>query len=474
MDIFSKFKKLFPLLGFALVFLIIIAAFFSVGKTAYYTVTKSQAMVYNSALAAAASTGAEVSTTSQSYASFERDFLGAPAKGKAIVVDLGSMKLYLYNNGTEVSEIPILTKPARGSIWDVPNGHYEVGDKEASHYSRFADAEMPYSVQFFGNYFIHGVPYLEKGKKQVSLAGKGCISLTDDDAKKVYDFADRQTEVLVYGSGNNGVPSIQSSSYIIKKSINFVPVTAGAYLIADADTGEIIVQHNMNEVYPIASISKLITALVSLDLLNQSDTITVSATAMEAYGSAGQLHTGEKLKVSTMLYPLLLESSNRAAEALAEKGGRPYFLQKMNEKAQELGMTQTSFEDPSGLSPHNVSTAADLFKLATYIYHSKRFLFDLTRERNHIEDGYNWTNHNNLISMNYYIGGKNGYTDEADRTFLALFSVPLSEFENRTIVLALLKSDDRTKDTNNLINYVVRNVSFMGNQKNLTASAGLF
>jgi D-alanyl-D-alanine carboxypeptidase len=204
------------------------------------------------------------------------------------------------------------------------------------------------------------------------------------------------------------------------------------------------------------------TALVALERLEPKTEIEVSRQAYETYGDSGYFRTGDKLPLEIMLYPLLLESSNDAAEAIAEKVGREKFIVEMNKKAKELGMEETFFEDPSGLSPNNVSSAGDLVRLADYIHQNKIFLFDITKLKEYQHGRFVWTNRNNLIGMNYYAGGKNGYTDEANRTLLALYDLPLSEFETRKIVLVLLGSDDRKSDTRNIVNYIAGNVSYSG------------
>jgi len=477
MKVKQKAKSYFSFLVSIFFLFLIGGALVGLGKTLYYAVG-GDGFVYQSNLAGSSLTASAASsfssTSSKSFLNFERDFVGAPDKGKAVVVDLGSLKANLYQDGVKVDEMKVLGKPKRGSEWDVPGGEYQAGVREARHFSRFASAWLPYTVQISGNYMIHGIPYIEKGKKQLVVADKGGIRLNNDDAKRVFEFVDDQTKILVYGSGSRSSLNSQTPSYILKKSINLVPITADAYLVADLDTGEVIVEKNKDQIYPIASVTKLTTALVSLDLIKPEEIVEVSGRAIDTYGTSGNLRKGEKLSASTMLYPLLLESSNDAAEALAEKAGRPLFIQKMNEKVKSLEMNSTRFEDPSGLSQDNVSSPSDLFKLARYIYFNKKSVLDITREKTHQEGRHTWANNNNLIGLNYYIGGKNGYTDEAQRTLVSIFSVPLSEFENRTVALVLLKSDDRKKDANNILNYLVKNVSFAGSIKSLSASARLF
>ncbi len=252
------------------------------------------------------------------------------------------------------------------------------------------------------------------------------------------------------------------SNYVFNNSSRKVPVTAGSYLISDLNTEEKLIGQNENKVYPIASVSKLMTALISLENYNQEATATVSRFAAKTYGNKNKLKVGTNMRVGDLLYPLLLESSNASAEVIAEFGGRDIFLQKMNDRAKSLGMLDTHFDDPSGLSPGNVSKATDLLKLVNYLYQNKKFVFDITKEKKHKIGRLTWNNVNNLIGMNYYVGGKNGYTDEANRTLVSLFDIPLSKTQNRLVALVLLSSGDRKKDTKSLINYIANYVTYGG------------
>jgi len=195
-------------------------------------------------------------------------------------------------------------------------------------------------------------------------------------------------------------------------------------------------------------------------VINQYQLASVSATAVDTYGYQGNLVEGERLPVEELLFPLLLESSNDAAEAIAEHYGRDHFLRQINTKAKAIGLTHTSFADPSGLSPANVSTARELAKLAKHIYQSKRYIFNVTNQLEHQYGDYVWRNNNRLVGTEGYLGGKNGFIDEAGQTQVALYQLPLSEFKERKLVFTILKSADREKDMASLVKFVRENVIF--------------
>ena len=244
-------------------------------------------------------------------------------------------------------------------------------------------------------------------------------------------------------------------------------------MVSDLSSNEVVVRKNENRVLPIASVTKLVTAVVSQEFLDPNQEITITPEAWATYGNTGKLREGEKIPFKIILYPLLLASSNDAAEAIAISVGREKFLSRMNEFARQIGMTNTYFTDPSGLSPDNLSTPADLSKLAGYLYKNKPEILDITKEKSYRYLNHLWSNFNNISLMRYYIGGKNGYTDEANRTLVSLFEVPISnsssseivtgEKKNHLLSVVLLQSEDKKKDTRNLIDYLARYVSYDDN-----------
>ncbi|MEK7088841.1 MAG: CapA family protein [Patescibacteria group bacterium] len=251
--------------------------------------------------------------------------------------------------------------------------------------------------------------------------------------------------------------------FYFKKDLNQKPkVSAGAYLIGDLDTGEIILTKNQDQQFPIASVSKLMTASVATELMNPNDITKVSKKALATYGENGNFRLGEKIKITDLIYPLLLESSNDAAEIIAEYFKRDIFIKKMNQTAGKLELFKTIFEDPSGLSSKNKSTVFDLFKLTGYINQKNPNLFKITTKRSYSNIKHNWFSNNQFLSENGYLGGKSGYTDPALQTIVSLFSIPLSKTGVRHIAITLLQSKDRFKDVENILKYLNKNIYYGG------------
>ena len=140
-----------------------------------------------------------------------------------------------------------------------------------------------------------------------------------------------------------------------------------AALVVDQQSGEILLGKNMESKLPIASLTKLMTAIVTLDAeLDPDESVTISKADVDRLrGSHSRLQVGTTLTRDELLHLALMASENRAASAIASSypGGKDSCVLAMNLKAQLLGMTGTRFEDGTGLSGRNVSTAQDLAKL---------------------------------------------------------------------------------------------------------------
>jgi len=244
-------------------------------------------------------------------------------------------------------------------------------------------------------------------------------------------------------------------------------VSAESYIIADAVTGEIILEKNPDTQLPMASVSKIITAIVAKEQIDPRHSVEVTKESYNAYGTEGKLSIGEKVVVSDLYYPLLMESSNDAAEVFANDFGRDAFITLLNKKTIALGMYSTFYEDPSGLSPKNVSTAHDLTKLGIYVYAAYPEILDITRVKEYAIYKHLWKNENVFLTYPNFLGGKNGFTNESKKTTLSYFSVffrgddPNSKATERPLILILLRSNDRDKDAAALLSYAARNIRYV-------------
>ncbi|MDZ4226899.1 MAG: L,D-transpeptidase family protein, partial [Patescibacteria group bacterium] len=288
-----------------------------------------------------------------------------------IEADLSKMQLIVYRDGSPELTVPILAKGRVGSWWETPVGIYKIETRERNHFSSFGNVNMPYSLDFNGNFFIHGWPTDTNGEPVASTYSGGCIRLATEDAASVYDLADVGMPVIVY----NTVDTRDSFQYRAKGP----STSAKEYVVADIRNGTVLVHKQADGALPIASITKLITALVVIDNFNLDKSIRVSSEA-KVSTTIPRLKAGQSYTVHDLLILMLTESSNEAAEAFAYQYGYSRFVGLMEAKAAAIGMQSTTFEDPSGFSTENLSTPEDLFTLLKYIYENRRFIFDITSD----------------------------------------------------------------------------------------------
>lgn len=253
---------------------------------------------------------------------------------------------------------------------------------------------------------------------------------------------------------------VEADNYDIAEKAILPILRSKAYAIADLDTGEIVYEKEADTIYPIASISKLMTALVATEKMDLQDVAIVSKDATNAYGGQGGLKLGEKIRLSELMYPLLMESSNDAAEVFADHYGHQLFMDEMNKKAAELNMVDTYYNDPSGLDPQNSSTPKDLIKLVRYIWKKDASIFSITRVKQFSIKGHTWLNRNPQLPLVGYVGGKNGYIDQALQTTASIFEIPVAKGGTRKLVIVVLKSNDKNGDVLKLINFVKRSVIY--------------
>jgi len=219
---------------------------------------------------------------------------------------------------------------------------------------------------------------------------------------------------------------------------------SSAVLVLDQATGKVLFEKNSKAVLPIASITKLMTAMVALDAVPGLDeTLTIDEADVDLLkGTHSRLKVGTRLSREEMLRLALMSSENRAASALSRHypGGRVGFVIAMNRKALSLGLTDTHFEDPTGLTAANVSSPRDLAKMVDAAHQ-----YPLIREFSTTADGeftvsgrsQHFRNTNTLVkSSTWDIGlSKTGYINEAGKCL-----VMQAWLKDKPIIIVLLDS----------------------------------
>ena len=230
-----------------------------------------------------------------------------------------------------------------------------------------------------------------------------------------------------------------------------VSTSATSAILVDVDSGRVLYEQNADARMLIASTTKILTALVAIEEGDLSDTVEVSREAASTEGSSMYLQEGEELTLEALLYGLLLCSGNDAAVAIADHvgGSQEGFVQLMNEKARELGMTASSFANPNGLDAEgHYSTARDMAKLACAAVENET-LMRIASTRQVTIGGRTMTNHNKLLSyVDGCIGLKTGYTKAAGRTL-----VSCAERSGQRLVAVTLQDGNDWADHQALYDY---------------------
>ena len=196
----------------------------------------------------------------------------------------------------------------------------------------------------------------------------------------------------------------------------------GSYILIEGKTRQVIKKENENLPLPIASTTKIMTAITAIENADLEDIFAVSEKAQNQEGSSIYLRCGEKISVKDLLYGLMLNSGNDAAMVLAEgvSGSVDAFANLMNEKAKKIGCKNTNFKNPSGLNEEgHFSSAYDLALIMAYAMENERFREIVGTKRYNIDNGESITylkNHNKLLwQYEYCTGGKTGYTKLSGR-----------------------------------------------------------
>ena len=266
-------------------------------------------------------------------------------------------------------------------------------------------------------------------------------------------------------TNHNTSSTVPKTTYISDTSnySNQPSVNSRAALVMDAKTGEVLYSKNTNTALPIASITKLMTAVVTSDArLNMSEDITLQQIDFAGAGgknSSSTLKAGDTMNRAEMLLVALMKSENPAAAALARTypGGRQAFINAMNTKARQLGMNSTHYVESTGLDVRNISSARDLGILVSAASQYGLIRQLSTTAHYDFNLGYRVLKSNNTNALVRNGGwniniSKTGYINESGRCVVMHATV-----NNRPAVVVLLgasTSQARTNDATNLLNWV--------------------
>lgn len=331
---------------------------------------------------------------------------------------------------------------------------------------------------------MNNSPYITPRRYHLERIGKVALVvallLAVRPALALFNADEEELPMVVISHTTAPAPAEQSGALATAVSTGLDEVITGgkpapalsvtAALVKEVGAREPLLSYRANARWPLASISKLMASVVALETLGASTIVTVSQAAVDTEGEAGLLKAGERYTVIDLVRAMLVVSSNDAAVAAAQaydkkqSGAEAYeaalnktalFTEAMQQKARSLGMFQTYFGDPSGLSVVNQSIVSDLELLMSYITTQHPELLDITRKKEvSVLERKSMTrrtllNINEFAGQSDFVGGKTGRTDEASGNLLSLFS-----YEGKRYLIIVLGTEYRFEETRKLYEWV--------------------
>ncbi|USE83074.1 D-alanyl-D-alanine endopeptidase PBP7/8 [Acinetobacter tibetensis] len=307
------------------------------------------------------------------------------------------------------------------------------------------------------------------GQASMNWSSEEASQLLNSDVSSLVEEVSPQgsAKVTTTVRSSNGVPSYSAPKtvHIIDTSAGYSSqpsVSARAALVMDAQTGEVLYSKNTNAALPIASITKLMTAVVIADArLDMSEEITLQSVDFAGAGgknSSSTLRAGDSMNRAEALLFALMKSENPAAAALARTypGGRSAFISAMNAKARALGMSSTHYVESTGLDPHNVASARDLgILVSTASQYGLIRQFSTTASYD-FNLGYRMLKSNNTNALVRNGGwninlSKTGYINEAGRC--VVMHTTLNSRPAVVVILGASTSQSRTEDATRLMTW---------------------
>lgn len=235
--------------------------------------------------------------------------------------------------------------------------------------------------------------------------------------------------------------------------------SASSYILMDEATGRVLQGKDIHNQKLIASITKIMTCIIALENTDINEIVKVDESILKAYGSGIYIQIGEEISVKDLLYGLMLRSGNDAAIMIATyiSNSEKEFVELMNNKAKEIGMKNTIFNNSSGLDEEggNYSTAYDMALLTKYAMQNEKYR-EIVKTKNHQVKtnykSYSWTNKNKLLKYDYITGGKTGYTEKAKRTLVTTATI-----NNMDLIVVTLKDSDDWNTHLDLYDYAKNN-----------------
>lgn len=369
------------------------------------------------------------------------------AHPQLVSIDAKHNTLTVFRDQQAVLEATIRARADAASWRHVPAGYYEVAAVRDERYSSLEQVYYSDTLELNHRTAIHGPARTNDGTP--TTAAPLGVQVSAADASALATLVPVGTPVLVHTSA--------TSTATEPLTPHGPELDVRGYLVRDIDTNDTLAAFRAEAVVPIASLTKLMTALVVAEEYDLEGEIVINP-ERHATTLVPRLANARQTTVYELLQLLLLESSNEAAEVLAADIGREAFIKMMNARADALGLRQSTFTDPSGLDDGNQSSASDLYQLTQYMYQNYPFLLRMTVDETLVSatresDFVGLENFNLVKGLDTLVGGKIGETQAAQQTSVTVHELSFGE-ETRPVIIVVLGSGARSQDVTRLHNYV--------------------
>jgi hypothetical protein len=353
-----------------------------------------------------------------------------------IYANLKEMKLHLYKEGKRFDSFPVLAKGADWFWGKTAPGVYYVASKATLLFSEMGLVWMPYSIRYFGSYFIHGVPWDLRGRLLVGAVSGGCIRLRTADAAKVFNFVEIGTPILIF---EEIVAPPLLAIVPVKQEVVPPKINAQFALVADLDTGEIILNKEGDSEFYAGPATNIMLALTAAESINLAKRIFAREWMFEG-AQEGIIVPGKSYRGRDLLYPLLLYTSREAALVLSRFLTPQRFVYLMNKKARGIAMKNSFFVDVTGESKENITTLYDVARMMHYIKDFRPFILDIA----------------NRIT---------GAGENETKSTFAVFEMRHNEYI-RSIFIGIVNSPDVDKDLKTILEWLDKNFNLKLDKKN--------
>jgi len=252
--------------------------------------------------------------------------------------------------------------------------------------------------------------------------------------------------------------AVSDATYLIATT-STPEVSTDAFLVFDIESGETLLSHNEQKVFPIASVTKLLSATAFYMHTDLAATTSLTVSDIATTGKAGRFAIGDTPTHHELIFAALLESSNDAAAAMERV--EPELITYMQDIIDEKLASETFVvADASGLSTRNAASVEDLAHLYTYVYREYPHILDITKLGAYYTQDGGWLNNNPFIDEAGYQGGKHGYLPESGRTVVSVFAEELASGGRRNLGYVLLGSENLVRDMALLRDFTKEHVSY--------------